>query len=980
VCEPVARALPQHVSGPLGGRNGSILAAALAAAVVSGAHGADAQPRDPELEWRTLDTPHFTIHYHVPLGYLARRVGTVAERAHATLTEVMGYEHPHRTHIVLTDESDSANGSAIAIPYNQITLFATAPPSMSPLNDYDDWLNLLVHHEHTHITHLDQWSGIASFINLLLGKVYAPNHVQPRWFLEGVATWQESERTAGGRLRSTMFDMYLRMDALEGRFWDIDQLSNIADRWPHGNAWYLYGSQFVEYIASRFGREAIAHIARAYGDSTIPWGLNRVARRATGMSFIELYSEFQGDRRRHYEAQRDRVIAAGLREGERITFHGENARLPRFLPDGSVAYWRADGRWQPRIMAFALDRPNEQRPLARVAGEPGLSMHPSGHVLYYSRPDNYRDIYFFHDLFRHDLETGRIDRLTHGARAREPDISADGRKVAFTMNEAGTTHLAIAELRDVEGTTRILLRNDRFDQVFDPRFSPDGRTLAVSRWQRGGYRDIQLIDVASGRVAALTHDRAQDTSPTWSADGRRIYFSSDRTGIANVYVYELASGEIRQLTNVIAGAYQPAVSPDERHLVYVGYTSYGFDLFHLELDPSEARPAPRYVDDRPPPVADDEIWPEPSREYQPLETLYPRAYMIDVAADSFGTALGITVDGRDLAGWHQWRARATAGLARGTLNVDLDYEYRRSPLTVGVHLYRREGRRNDLFIEGANRDWIENALGGELRLAYSMPGTFHGQAVSLTYSGWYSENMEPFGGELDPNHPPPSYPRLGYDSRLRLGWSFSNVDRFTYDISPSFGTALGVSISAGHPILGSPYKVVTLSWSLRHYQAMPWGEQHVLALFYGGGMSEGDPGHRDSFGVGGFGDTSFLDALLSGAIVGGIALRGYPVNVRSGRHYHLLQLEYRFPIWRINRGILTLPVYLNRLHAAVFVDTGNAFNGPLDLSQFLVGAGGHLMLDFTIGYLLAFTLRVGYARGLMEGGMDQVYGHIGVPF
>src|SRR5690606_33023724 len=146
---------------------------------------------------RTIDTPHFTIHYHVPLGVLARRVAVVAERAHQTLADVMGYTAQRRTHIVLSDESDSANGSATALPYNVIRLFATAPPAMSPLNDYDDWLNMLVTHEHTHIVHLDQWSGIASFVNLLLGKVYAPNHVQPRWVLEGVATWQESERTSG---------------------------------------------------------------------------------------------------------------------------------------------------------------------------------------------------------------------------------------------------------------------------------------------------------------------------------------------------------------------------------------------------------------------------------------------------------------------------------------------------------------------------------------------------------------------------------------------------------------------------------------------------------------------------------------------------------------------------------------------------------------------------------------------------------------
>jgi hypothetical protein len=99
-----------------------------------------------------------------------------------------------------------------------------------------------------------------------------------------------------------------------------------------------------------------------------------------------------------------------------------------------------------------------------------------------------------------------------------------------------------------------------------------------------------------------------------------------------------------------------------------------------------------------------------------------------------------------------------------------------------------------------------------------------------------------------------------------------------------------------------------------------------------------------------------------------------------GNQYHLAQLEYRLPIVRINRGILTLPLYFNRLWATVFADVGDAFMDDLDLSRFRVGVGAELHLDFTIFYVLQYSLRIGYARGLMEGGIDQFYGHLGVPF
>ncbi|MBZ0118021.1 MAG: hypothetical protein K8H88_13545, partial [Sandaracinaceae bacterium] len=120
--------------------------------------------------------------------------------------------------------------------------------------------------------------------------------------------------------------------------------------------------------------------------------------------------------------------------------------------------------------------------------------------------------------------------------------------------------------------------------------------------------------------------------------------------------------------------------------------------------------------------------------------------------------------------------------------------------------------------------------------------------------------------------------------------------------------------------------------------------------------------------------------LLQPQVLGGTALRGYPANDRVGTQYHLLQVEYRFPIVRLNRGVYTIPVYLNRLYAVAFADAGDAFVGELDLSRVRVGVGGELLLDFTLGYFLPFTVRVGYARGLMQGGIDQFYGHLGVPF
>ena len=66
--------------------------------------------------------------------------------------------------------------------------------------------------------------------------------------------------------------------------------------------------------------------------------------------------------------------------------------------------------------------------------------------------------------------------------------------------------------------------------------SPDGRRIAVERAEPGTQnRDIWLVDVASGAMTRLTSDPGFDAFPIWSPDGRRIIFTSNRSGVYDLY-------------------------------------------------------------------------------------------------------------------------------------------------------------------------------------------------------------------------------------------------------------------------------------------------------------------------------------------------------------------------------------------------------------------------------------------------------------
>jgi len=119
--------------------------------------GADAAfTYDPALTWQTLHTEHFNIHYHDNEKQLAKETAAIAERAHARLSKYFNWSPVTPTDVVLSDRTDISNGSASPFPNNLMVLYVTPPDDLNTVEDYNDWLDLLIVHEYTHIIHLDK--------------------------------------------------------------------------------------------------------------------------------------------------------------------------------------------------------------------------------------------------------------------------------------------------------------------------------------------------------------------------------------------------------------------------------------------------------------------------------------------------------------------------------------------------------------------------------------------------------------------------------------------------------------------------------------------------------------------------------------------------------------------------------------------------------------------------------------------------------
>ncbi len=953
--------------------NRALVAAVMVLAATTSAHAGD-----PLREYKTLESDHFVVHYYEPLGDVARRIAVVAEHAHRTLSPALDHVPTEKTIIVLVDDTDGANGFAGVLPRNAITLYATGPSSFTELDDHDDWLYGLTAHEYTHVLHLDTMSGLPIIYNRIFGKTWSPNQVMPRWVIEGVAVYEESKRSAGGRNRGTRFEQFIRIARHENRDLRIDEISGAPRQYPRGNAAYVYGSHFLRYVFDRFGDDTLRKMGHTSGGYAPPFALNRQIAKVVGAPFTELYDDWKGYLRDRYGMQEMAAERRGVVAGRRLTTTAEANVWAQYTADGREIEWlQYDGYSNPTVRAMPVGGDQTQaHDVVQIDAMGPFTLETDGSIVF-EQGRQYRRDYSFQDVFRWDARTRQTTRLTTGKRARDPAVSKDGRKIAFSMNQHSESVLAVIDAVP-EATPKIVWKGARYDQAYQPAWSPDGSKLAFSAWRTDGYRDILVLDVATEKVEEITHDRAVDMAPSWSADGRWIYFDSDRTGISNVYAFDTKDTATYQVTNVLGGAFQPKASPDGTRMVFLGAVAKGgFDLFEVPLEPGRWLPAHEMLDDKPPPVVirDDEATVTAPRPYRPVETLSPQTWTGTIDMGDAPIA-SIQTGGSDAVGLHFYNLAIGTNLETGRTNIGGSYGYTGLRFPMRLAMSRTLVDRGGYKIDGVNKTFREEDWSGTVSTSVpfeSRPG--RSWTMSFDYDvDWFRQVGTPMFG-LDPNMRVPTIPNTNYVQAgvgTRLG--FSTTKSVTYGLGTQSGFDAAVALRFDHPALGAKYRNVTLSYSSSTARRL-WGKTPVIAARIAGSLRAGDLVRTGSFGLGGLPSQDIAQAIVDSTRVGVTGyLRGYPARTVAGNQYHLLNLEYRQELLQIEHGIGTIPLYIRRLHMALLSDIGTAFDVRFDADRNLrTSVGAALRLDAYFGYFIPGTFEVGAARGLNTGGVTQTW-------
>jgi Tol biopolymer transport system component len=267
-------------------------------------------------------------------------------------------------------------------------------------------------------------------------------------------------------------------------------------------------------------------------------------------------------------------------EFARLTYDPAEHSQPALSPDGQTVVCIRDWSDQPDIVSLPVGGGQSsnltQTPSAR---EDTPVFSPDGSTIAFaSDRDGNWSIYLM------DTDGTNVRPALSGYAGTDevhPSFTSDGLGLVFSSNRAdGNWDIYTAPVGSSEWTR--LTTHPAADRF--PNLSADGRTIAF-RSERDGNSEIYLMDADGSNLRRLTDHPAFDGYPSMIPDGSGVVFVSNRSGKWNVYVTNLAGEGVTALEQREDWQMQfPRLSSDGRWLVYAGGRTGGtFDIYIREF-------------------------------------------------------------------------------------------------------------------------------------------------------------------------------------------------------------------------------------------------------------------------------------------------------------------------------------------------------------------------------------------------------------
>ncbi len=492
--------------------------------------------------FQILQTEHFDLYYYPEEQDAAHIASRLAERWYSRLSRFFDHQLRGRQVLILyaspshfrqTNAVEGLIGEGTGGVTEALKRRVVLPMSGS-LADTDHVIgHELVHAFQFDITGADPREGDGGAPGIL---------GFPLWFVEGMA-----EYLSLGPV-DAQTSMWMRDATLRERLPDIKDLEK-PEYFP-----YRWGHAFWAFVGATFGDHAVASLVRSAANPR--FDLIGLARQL-GTTPEDLNSEW------HHAIR----VAANAGIADRSALASDPKRV--------ISAETGGGRFNI-----------------------GPRLSPDGrYIAFFSEKDR-----FSIDLFLAEADTGRIQRKLVGS-ATDPHFdslqflnsagawSPDSRQFAMTAVRGGNCVLALIDPASGRNIREIVLPG--IDDAINPSFSPDGRSVVFSG-NRGGFVDLFVLSLDTGRLLPLTADPFADLEPVFAADGQSVVFVTERY---TTDLVDLAPGALRlarvwldtrTVQPVVAflkgKQISPQVSPDGRTIVFVADPDGISNLYRMSID------------------------------------------------------------------------------------------------------------------------------------------------------------------------------------------------------------------------------------------------------------------------------------------------------------------------------------------------------------------------------------------------------------
>jgi len=967
------------------------------------------QYNHPELDWKTIETEHFLVHFHQGTERTARIVGKIAEDIYLPLTKLYDYQPDGKIHFIIKDTDDYSNGGAYFFD-NKVEIWAENLDYI--MRGTKNWLRDVVTHEFTHMISIQKSikfsrtvpygffqyfhyeperrkDVVRGFPNTIVSYPISSVSI-PVWFAEGVAQHQ----APGARFdyRDPQREMILRDRIINDKMLSYTEMG-VFGKNSHGNeSSYNLGFSFVNYLCDRFGEDFLEKITEANSKISV-FTFNEAMEKATGFNAQTLYDDWVRDLEDKYQS-RLKLISANEVKGLPVETEGFANLFPVWSPSAEQVIYVSnkgnDSFGQNRLILYdiAKDR-KEELPVSRIASS--ISWSPDGRYILYSAQDldtwtgsSYRDLYVF------DLERRRSRRLTEKMRAKNPAWSHDGKKIAFGTESNGLNQLFVYDLEDLESNRwqsyyveeesgllfsesqqsssmrEVQVRGGKLQQlaafpdnrqIYHPKWSPDDRRLVMGTSVDYG-RDIALYNFADSTFKLLISGKEELRYPVFHPAKNILYYTSGQTGIYNIYSYDLDSGQKKMLTNLPGGAMMSDVN-NSGQIVYSCYDNVGFHIYRIpnphEIDPSTAVYEENYLAGIPDKNFDDSTL--PPAPITPYKQQFTGLHILPRILFDYGTFKpGVYLFASDVLDKMLF-------IAGADVNFQLDYdlygifEYREFFPTLFLEAYNlsqnitdslavRTGKDFEYIDQDINFDLTEIQAGFRFYLPELLQWRF-AYRMSLYHAKlqWF----DPFVNDIVNFR----YRYLnGKALEIRLQADHVKYDQ-NMDINPSGGRFFQFKYAyEDNDFLvdfdtGKNIGLEVYEKFIYNKLEVDWEEYFSNPLF-----------KHHAFSIrlqGGYIDRPVDDFfyLWAGGLIG---MKGYSYFSIGGTNKLITTFTYRFPLFEnIDWQIFNL--YFDKLYLGVFYDYGNAWtNSGIHLDDFKKDIGIQLRLNVFSNYL--FPTRV----------------------